>query len=91
MKKQDIVSELVTVISDISANKLEAILTQLVKIITDAVNRGEQVKISGLGTFTLKQMKERPGFNPQTKEKLTIAAYKAVKFKASETLKKAVK
>lgn len=91
MTKQDIVSELVKNFSDVSANRIEAILNQLVKIITEAVKRNEQVKISGLGTFVLRQMKERPGYNPQTKQKITISAYKAVKFKASETLKKAVK
>lgn len=91
MTKQDVVIELVKVFTDIPTSKIEAILNQLVKIITEEVKKKEPVKISGLGTFLLKEMKERPGFNPQTRVKMTIPAYKTVKFKASETLKKAVR
>lgn len=91
MTKQDIVSYLVKIFTDIPAAKIEAIINELIKAITEAVKQNEKVKISGLGTFMMKEMKERPGVNPQTKEKMIIAAYKTVKFKASETLKKAVR
>jgi len=91
MTKQEIVIKLVKVFTDIPTSKIEAILNQLVKIITETVKKKEPVKISGLGTFILKEIKERPGFNPQTRVKMIVPAYKAVKFRASETLKKAVR
>jgi len=91
MNKSDIVLKITKNFSEISSNKIEEILNQLISIITESVKENEKVKISGLGTFILKEMKERPGRNPQTKEKMIVPAYKTVKFKASETLKKAVR
>ena len=42
------------------------------------------------GTFTVTQRAERQGRNPKTGEALTIAASKAVKFKAAKPLREAV-
>lgn len=91
MNKQDIITKITTDLIELPRSKIETILEMLIKIITESVKENEKIKISGLGTFSLKEMKERPGINPQTKEKMIVPAYKTVKFKASETLKKAVR
>lgn len=59
--------------------------------IAESIVAGEDVKIAGFGTFTVVERAERDGRNPQTGESIKIAATKAPKFKASSTLKTAVK
>lgn len=49
--------------------------------------KGEACKISGLGTFSLTQRKERNGRNPQTGEPMTIPAQTSVRFKVAKGIK----
>lgn len=55
-----------------------------------ALRGGEKVSIPGFGTFEAVEKPERQGRNPKTGEAVTIAAHKAVKFKAAKALKEAV-
>ena len=48
----------------------------------------EQVKITGLGAFNVKEKKVRRGRNPQTGEQLEISGRKVLRFKASPIMKK---
>ena len=50
-----------------------------------------KVDISGFGKFEVKTRAERVGINPATKEKITVPASKTPGFKASKSLKDAVK
>ena len=54
--------------------------------IEGALVANEQVALLGFGTFTVVERPERQGVNPSTGEKITIAAKKAVKFKAGAAL-----
>lgn len=58
--------------------------------ITDALVKGDKVPLVGFGTFGLSERAAREGRNPRTGEKVTIAARKAVTFKAGTALKDAV-
>ncbi len=60
------------------------------ELITGELAAGNDVAIHGFGTFTVTQRAERQGRNPKTGEALTIAASKAVKFKAAKPLREAV-
>ncbi len=51
---------------------------------------GEPVKISGFGSFELKDKGERPGRNPKTGEDIPIAARRVVTFRAGQKLKELV-
>ena len=51
---------------------------------------GKQVKLSGFGNFDLTDKKERPGRNPKTGEKVTIAARRVVTFRPGQKLKSRV-
>ena len=66
-------------------------LDAVVEVITEAMVAGEDVKIAGFGTFTVVERSQRQGRNPQTGEAITIEASRAPKFKASSTLKAAIK
>jgi len=58
--------------------------------IRDALVKGEQVVLTGFGTFSVKERAARTGRNPQTGETIQIAASRVPSFKAGKTLKDAV-
>jgi DNA-binding protein HU-beta len=62
----------------------------LVGTITDALKRGDEVRIAGFGTFGISERGERQGRNPQTGAQMTIAASKAAKFTAGKAVKDAL-
>ena len=62
---------------------VEAILTH----VCDALERGENVKISGFGTFLLRDKAERIGRNPKTGVEVPITPRRVLTFRASQMLK----
>lgn len=56
----------------------------------DALERGEDVKLSGFGNFGLREKNSRPGRNPKTGEEIPISARRVVTFRASQKLKQRV-
>ena len=69
-----------------SAELLEAVLSQ----ISDALARGETVKISSFGTFSVRQKGQRSGRNPKTGEEVPILPRKVLVFRPSQVLKNRV-
>jgi DNA-binding protein HU-beta len=65
-------------------------LDALVGTITDTLKQGEEVRISGFGTFGVSERGERQGRNPQTGEAITIGASKSAKFTAGKAVKEAL-
>ncbi len=59
--------------------------------ITKTLARGEEVTVTGFGTFRAVKVAARDGINPKTREKIRIAAAVRPKFKAGKGLKDAVK
>lgn len=59
--------------------------------IRDSLKNGEKVVITGFGTFSVRNRSERPGRNPKTGERITLAARRAPGFTPGKTLKKAVR
>jgi integration host factor subunit alpha len=55
--------------------------------IREALERGEQVKLSGFGNFELRDKAERPGRNPKTGEDIPISARRVVTFRPGQKLK----
>lgn len=66
------------------------IVDSVFDIIKDDLNKGNAVKISGFGKWTVRAKKKRKGRNPQTGEPLTIDARRVVTFKPSGVLRDAV-
>jgi|tagenome__1003787_1003787.scaffolds.fasta_scaffold20908889_2 DNA-binding protein HU-beta len=62
----------------------------LVGTITEALKRGDEVRIAGFGTFGIFERGERQGRNPQTGVPITIAASKAARFTAGKSVKDAL-
>ena len=59
--------------------------------IQETLARGGEVNFTGFGKFSVADRSARQGVNPQTGEKIQIAASKVPKFSAGSALKKAVK
>jgi len=54
------------------------------------LERGEDVKLSGFGSFELRDKRKRPGRNPKTGEEIAVSARRVVTFHASQKLKQLV-
>lgn len=59
--------------------------------IRDSLKRNEKVVLTGFGTFSIRNRKQRKGRNPKTGETITLAARKAPGFTPGKSLKKFVK
>ncbi|GGD67943.1 integration host factor subunit alpha [Croceicoccus mobilis] len=66
-----------------SLNIVESILGHMCEAMTD----GENVKISGFGTFLLRDKGERVGRNPKTGVEVPITPRRVMTFRASKMLK----
>ena len=65
---------------------VEAILAHM----CEALANGENVKISGFGTFLLRDKTERVGRNPKTGEEVPITPRRVLTFRASQLLKERI-
>ena len=65
-------------------------LTAVLGAITDALESGDKVAISGFGTFEVRQRGEKKCINPRTKQEMVCPASEAPAFKAGKALKDAV-
>ena len=86
-------TELVAAIAEqagLTKKDSEKVLKAFVEVVTEELKKGEKVQLVGFGTFEVSERPAREGINPQTKEKIEIAASKSPKFKAGKALKDAV-
>ncbi|MBX3070025.1 MAG: HU family DNA-binding protein [Thermomicrobiales bacterium] len=89
MRKQDLVAA-VAQETGISESKVSQAVTATFAAIEGALAKGDEVSISGFGTFKVTERPARDGRNPQTGETIKIAAKKSPTFKAGAGLKRAV-
>ena len=68
----------------------EALLTDLVGLITKHLKRGERIRIVGLGILQVRKRAARMGRNPQTGEPVKIKASKKIAFRAAKDLKDSI-
>ncbi|WP_298668711.1 integration host factor subunit alpha [uncultured Sphingomonas sp.] len=60
---------------------------QVLDLLCDALAKGENVKISGFGTFVLRDKGERIGRNPKTGVEVPIAPRRVLTFRASQMMR----
>jgi integration host factor subunit alpha len=58
--------------------------------IADSVARGEAIKLSSFGTFTVRKKGQRTGRNPKTGVEVQISSRRVVVFKASAVMKQRI-
>ncbi len=69
----------------------ERAVEAMIGMITETLKKGEEVSVAGLGIFEAKTRAGRTGRNPRTGETIQIKSMRVPKFRASKTLKDAVK
>ncbi len=87
-------AELVCIVSEkvgLTKKDAEHAVNVLFDEIQKSLEKGDSVKVSNFGVFTLKNRKERVGTSPVDGSKITIPATKTVGFKPSKSLKEVIK
>lgn len=74
----------------LSRNESSALVDSVLQHISDALVRGEQVKISSFGTFSLRDKNARVGRNPKTGEEVPISPRRVLTFRPSQLMKERV-
>ena len=91
MKKDDLVEALYKGASLPTKKQAGEIVDWFFATITSTLKKGEEVGITGFGTFKVVKRAARMGVNPKTGEKIQIKAANKPKFSAGKLLKEAVK
>ena len=89
MTKADLVNAMAEK-AGLSKTDAEKALKAFTDAVTEALKAGEKVALVGFGTFSVGKRAARPGQNPQTGDKIQIAAANTPKFKAGKALKDSV-
>ncbi|MBS0959375.1 MULTISPECIES: integration host factor subunit alpha [Acetobacter] len=64
-----------------------AVLEDVLETVASALEQGESVKISGFGTFSVRQKGQRSGRNPKTGEEVPILPRSVLVFRSSQLLR----
>lgn len=89
MNKRDLINEVTTVVS--TKKEAQSAVECVISSITKAIKNGEDVVLTGFGTFKVVKRKARKGRNPNTGEEIQIKATNVPKFTPGKALKDAVK
>lgn len=66
------------------------ILDMILDEIVQELSKGNDVKLSSFGTFSLRNKKERSGRNPKTGVEAVISSRRVISFKPSQTMRKII-
>ncbi|WP_338009915.1 HU family DNA-binding protein [Nitrolancea hollandica] len=89
MRKNDLIKAVAQRVQQ-PETQVAAVINAAVVTIEDALAKGEDVTISGFGTFRVSERSAREGRNPQTGEQITIPPRKTASFKPGSQLKRVV-
>ncbi len=87
-------SEFVAQVADkagMSKAQADEAVSAVIDTLQSTLSSGGEVSFTGFGKFHVTRRNARQGINPQTGERIQIAAANVPKFTAGSTLKKAVK
>ena len=74
----------------LSRNESAQLVETVLQEISDALVRGETVKISSFGTFSVRDKNARKGRNPKTGEEIPITPRRVLSFRPSHLMKERV-
>jgi integration host factor subunit alpha len=74
----------------LSRNECSALVESVLQHVSDALVRGESVKISSFGTFSVRSKAARVGRNPKTGEEVPILPRRVLTFRPSHLMKERV-
>ena len=94
MKKTWTRNDIIEAISDnvgLSLSDSSLIIEEIFEFILNELEKGDDVKISSFGTFSVRHKKTRMGRNPKTGEEVPITERNVVTFSSSNVLKSSFK
>lgn len=86
IKKIDLASD-ISKGTGLSLTDSSEIVDLFFNILSDGIASAKEVKIMGLGTFTVKHKNERIGRNPKTGKEAIIEARNVISFRPAKNLK----
>ena len=89
MRKQELVHSVAQATGQSEAQAAKAV-NAVFETIQSSLASGEEVTVSGFGSFRVVERSARQGRNPQTGDSMTIAARKSPVFRPGTQLKRAV-
>ncbi len=91
MNKAQVAEALANKLS-VSKKEAEDMLNAFLALVTETLQKGDDIVLTGFGAFSAKQRAARVGVNPQNpSQKIQIPAVIVPKFKAGKALKDALK
>jgi integration host factor subunit alpha len=87
MTKNDIIDSVYERLGAFSKREATDMVETLIDLMKDGLVREGKVKITGFGTFMVRNKGPRPGRNPRTGKTIVIAPRRVVGFKASKVLR----
>ncbi len=93
MNQKQLADRVVARLADSKVKKVmvEKILEGSLDVITEAMAKGDKVRLVGFGNFLVRTRASRVGRNPQTGEQINIPESKSPAFVPGINLKKAIK
>lgn len=76
--------------NELSKKLVQAMLEDMVTMVTKHLKRGDRIRIGGLGILVVRKRPARMGRNPATGEAIKIKASKKVAFRAAKELKESI-
>ncbi len=73
-----------------SQKETSEVVNATLDAVRDALKAGDEVRIVGFGSFSVKTAAARTGVNPQTRAKIQIPAKRRVRFSPGKELNEAV-
>jgi DNA-binding protein HU-beta len=89
--KQEFVDRVSDRVSGLGKREASEAVDAVLDTIEEALRRGSDVNFTGFGKFSVAERGARQGVNPQTGERIHIAATRVPRFSAGSKLKKSVK
>ena len=86
MQKIEFIAE-VAERTGISKKEARRVVDAMLDVVSERLQAGETVVLTGFGTFEVRERQARQGVNPKTRERMTIEATKTPGFSASNSLK----
>ncbi len=90
MRKLDLANEIRDRVGGLTRKECTELIDELLDTIRGALGEGQNVKISGFGSFQIRDKSERIGRNPHTGEQLTIPGRRVLTFRPSHILRRAI-
>jgi DNA-binding protein HU-beta len=87
-------TELIAVLAEeakVTQKVAEEVLKAFTNAVSETLQKGEKVVVTGFGTFEVRHRVARQGKNPRTGQPITVPAQNTPAFRAGKLLKAAVK